>query len=103
VDESPVISSVVSPQGRSVKLTAERWRYIQRHVEMCERQDTLLQAIRQPDFQEPDPHPGRERYWLRCRAPFPFRWMRVVVEFAGDADRFVIAFGQDNEPEGLPR
>jgi hypothetical protein len=82
-------------------LTEERWRYIQRHVEMRERQETLLEAIRHPDFQEPDPHPGRERYWLRCRAPFPFRWMRVVVEFVGDADRFVTAFGQDNDPEGL--
>lgn len=70
---------------------------------VSERQDTLLAAIRQPDLQEPDPHPGRERYWLRCRAPFPFRWMRVVVEFAGDADRFVTAFGQDNDPEGAPR
>lgn len=71
VGESPVIASVVSPQGRSVELTEERWRYIQRHVEMRERQDTLLEAIRQPDFQESDPRPGRERYWLRCRAPFP--------------------------------
>jgi uncharacterized protein YuzE len=26
----------------------------------------------------------------------PYRWMRVVLEFAGDADRFVTAFGQDN-------
>jgi len=103
VDESPVIASAVSPQSRSVELTEQRWRYIQRHVEMSGRQDTLLEAIRQPDLQEPDPHPGRERYWLRCRAPFPFRWMRVVVEFAGDADRFVTAFGQDNDPEGLPR
>jgi hypothetical protein len=79
------------------------WRYIQRHLEMSGRQDTLLEAIRQPNFQEPDPHPGRERYWLRCRELFPFRWMRVVVEFAGDTDRFVTAFGQDNDPEGLPR
>jgi hypothetical protein len=60
-----VIPSAVSPQGRSVELTEERWRYIQR--------------------------------------PFPFRWMRVVVEFAGDADRFVTAFGQANDPDGLPR
>lgn len=103
VDESPVTASAVSPQGRRVELTEERWRYIQRHVEMRERRDTLLEAIRHPDFQEPDPHPGRERYWLRCRAPFPFRWLRAVVEFAGDADRFVTAFGQDNDPEGLPR
>lgn len=82
---------------------AERWRHIQRHAEMRERQDTLLEAIARPDFQEPDPHPRRERYWPRCRAPFPFRWLRVVVEFAGDADDFVTAFGQDNDPEGLPR
>jgi hypothetical protein len=103
VTESPVIASAASPQGRNVELTEERWRYIQRHVEMAGRQDELLEAIRQPDLQEPDPRPGRERYWLRCRAPFPFRWMRVVVEFAGDADRFVTAFGQDNDPDGLPR
>lgn len=83
--------------------TAGTWRYIQRHVEMSGRQDELLEAIRQPDLQEPDPHPGRERYWLCCRAPFTFRWMRVVVEFAGDADRFVTAFGRDNDPDGLPR
>jgi hypothetical protein len=102
MDESSVLASAVSPQGRSVGLTEERWRYIQRHVEMRE-QDMLLETIRQPDFQEPDPYPGRERYWRRCRAPFSFRWMRVVVEFAGDADRFVTAFGQDNDPEGLPR
>jgi len=103
MDESPVVASVVSPQGRRVELTEERWRYIQRHVEMRERQDLLLEAIRHPDFQEPDPNPGRERYWLRCRAAFRFRWLRTVVEFAGDADRFVTAFGQDNDPEGLPR
>jgi hypothetical protein len=34
VDESPVIVSAVSPQGRGVELTEERWHYIQRHVEM---------------------------------------------------------------------
>jgi uncharacterized protein YuzE len=71
MDESPVIASAVSPQGRNVELTEARWRYIQRHVEMRERQDTLLETIRHPDFQEPDPHPGRERYWLRCRASSP--------------------------------
>jgi hypothetical protein len=52
VTESSVIASAVSPQGRNVELTEERWRYIQRHVEMRERQETLLEAIRRPDFQD---------------------------------------------------
>lgn len=103
MDENPVIASTVSPQGRGVELTATRWSYIQRHVEMRDHRDTLLEAIRRPDYQEPDPRAGRERYWLRCRAPFPFRWLRVVVEFKGDADRIITAFGQDNDPEGIPR
>jgi hypothetical protein len=29
--------------------------------------------------------------------------MRVVVQFEGDVDRVVTAFGQDNEPEGYAR
>lgn len=98
-----MIASAVSPLGRKVELTGDRWRYVQRHVEMRDNKDMLLEAIGQPDYQEPDPRAGRERYWLRCRAPFPFRWLRVVVEFAGDADRVVTAFGQDNDPEGLPK
>jgi hypothetical protein len=65
--------------------------------------ESLLDAIRRPDFQEPDPRPGRERYWLRMQPPFPFRWLRVVVQFEGDVDRVVTAFGQDNEPVGLPK
>jgi hypothetical protein len=97
-----VIASAVSPQGRHVELTEDRWRYIQRHVEMRDRQGMLLDAIRRPDYQEPDPRAGRERYWLRCSQPFPFRWLRVVVEFAADADRLVTAFGQDNDPDGMP-
>jgi hypothetical protein len=49
-----------------------------------------------------EPHPGRERYWLRAQPPFRFRWLRVVVQFEGDVDHVVTAFGQDNDPEGLP-
>jgi hypothetical protein len=58
VDESPVIASAVSPQGRNVELTEGRWRYIQRHVEMRERQDTLLEAICHPTFKSPTRTPG---------------------------------------------
>lgn len=104
MDDSPVIARTVSPQGRTVELTQSRWRYIQRHVEMRERMEMLLEAISNPDYQEPDPRPGRERYWRRATSEgFPFRWIRAVVEFAGEADRFVTAFGQDNNPERMKR
>jgi hypothetical protein len=103
MDDTAVIAQAVSPQGRTVALTERKWAYVQRHVEMRGELELLLEAIRRPDFQEPDPRPGRERYWLRMQPPFPFRWLRAVVQFEGDVDRVVTAFGQDNEPEGLPR
>jgi len=71
VTESPLIASAVSPQGRSVELTEERWRYIQRHVEMSGRQDELLEAIRQPDLQEPDPRPGASATGCAAARPSP--------------------------------
>ena len=102
VDDNTVIASVTSPQGRTVELTRAKWAYVQRHVEMRGELDLLLTAIRGPDFQEPDPRPGRERYWLRTQPPFPFAWLRAVVQFEGDVDRVVTAFGQDNDPDCLP-
>jgi hypothetical protein len=103
MDNSPVIARVASPQGRTIELTDAKWAYVQRHVEMRGEMDLLLSAIRSPDFQEPDPSPGRERYWLRVQSRFPFAWLRAVVQFEGNIDRVVTAFGQDNDPDGLPK
>jgi hypothetical protein len=103
MDDTHVIANAISPQGRTVELTERKWAYVQRHVEMRGELELLLAAIRQPDLQEPDPRPGRERYWLRARPPFPFHWLRAVVQFEGDVDRVVTAFGQDNGPTSLSR
>jgi len=65
--------------------------------------ELLMATIRSPDFQEPDPRPGRERYWLRTQPPFQFAWLRAVVQFEGATDRLITAFGQENEPDGLPK
>lgn len=102
VDETSVIATTASPQGRIIQITERKWSYIQRHVELRGRLELLLTAIRQPDYQEPDPRPGRERYWLRVKPPFPFRWLRAVVQFEGEVDCIVTAFGQDNDPDGFP-
>jgi hypothetical protein len=101
MDIDPVIGQAVSPQGRTVEVTQLRWAYICRHAEMADRLALVLDAIRQPDLQEPDSLAGRERYWLRADPPFPFRWLRVVVEFAGTTDRLITAFGQNNDPDAL--
>lgn len=61
VDDTPVIASAISPQGRTVELTERKWVYVQRHIEMRGELELLLAAIRRPDLQEPDPRPGRER------------------------------------------
>ncbi len=101
-EDAYVIADTLSPQGRKVEITKRKWAYVQHHVEMRGELELLLAAIRRPDLQEPDPHPGRERFWLRTQPPFRFRWLRVVVQFEGDVDHVVTAFGQDNDPEGLP-
>jgi hypothetical protein len=101
MDDTIVIASAISPQKRTVELTERKWAYVQHHTEMQGELELLLAAIRRPNLQEPDPRPGRERYWLRTQPPFRFRWLRAVVQFEGDVDRVVTAFGQDNDPEDL--
>jgi hypothetical protein len=62
--------------------------------------DLDLRAVETPERVDPDARTGRERFWLRPAPPFPFRWLRVAVEFAGETDRVVTAFGQDSPPTG---
>jgi hypothetical protein len=56
-----------------------------------------MATVADPEHREPDPRPGRERYFRRGG---PERWIRVVVEFAGQRDRIVTAFPQSNDPTG---
>lgn len=94
------VATPTSPQGRTVEIPALVWAHVRRHHAMHDALDLVCLAIAKPDLQEPDPHPGRERYWLRAPSRFPFRWVRAVVQFAGDTDTLVTAFGQDNDPAG---
>jgi hypothetical protein len=55
----------------------------------------VLDTIAAPDHREPDPRPGRERYFRRHAKR---GWIRVVTEFGGTADRVVTAFLQENPP-----
>jgi hypothetical protein len=78
-------------------MTAKTWGHIVGDKEdMADHEEAVLRIIDSPDFREDDPRPGRERFFRRGVGPE--RWMRVVVEFAGEKDRVVTAFGQTNDP-----
>lgn len=56
-----------------------------------------VETIESPEHREPDQAAGRERCFRRGG---PQRWIRAVVEFAGEADWLVTAFPQTNDPPG---
>jgi hypothetical protein len=63
---------------------------------MLDHLDAILAAISQPDFQEPDPEPGRERFYQQDLDQR--RWLRVVVDFNQDPAWVVTAFIQPFDP-----
>jgi hypothetical protein len=62
VGPEAVIARAVTPQGRTVEITAPVWSYVQKHHGMEGALDLVCLAISRPDVQAQDPRPGRERY-----------------------------------------
>ena len=88
----------VDPDGRRVALTAWTWRHIQSmRPELLNQLDAIVSTISQPDVREPDPRPGRERFYRR-HVTDRIRWMRVVVDFNTDPAVIVTAFIQRKTP-----
>jgi hypothetical protein len=72
------------------------WNHVlDQHLEMSDHLPETMAAIETPEHREPDPRPERERFFRRGG---PLRWIRVVAQFAGDADRVVTAFPQSDDP-----
>jgi hypothetical protein len=99
----PVGDSVIAwtkrRDGWPVVLMASAWAHIVGDKEeMADHLQGVLLTVREPDYWEDDPRPGRQRFFKRGVGPD--RWMRVVVELRTDsqADRVVTAFGQSNDP-----
>jgi len=91
-----VILLVRSSGGRYVELDWDAWTHArERHPEIHGALSNVVKTIEQPMHREPDKMPGRERLYRRTPAR---AWMRVVLEFSGDFDRFVTAFLQDGDP-----
>src|SRR4051812_24999330 len=88
---------VSGPDGRPVELTWHAWDHVRkRHPEVVDFLLDVVLTIEHPAYREPDDRPGRERLFRRDG---PEGWIRVVLEFSGDFDRFVTAFSQAANPE----
>jgi hypothetical protein len=91
-----VIAETRNPEGYLVQLDQAAWDHVlEQHVEMRDYLAETMAAITAPDNREPDVRAGRERYFRRGG---PLRWIRVVTELSGSADRVVTAFPQSNDP-----
>jgi YD repeat-containing protein len=94
-----ILATVTDPDGRAVVLTSDAWGHIvAQHRELANAQPSVMVAVQEPDHREPDPRPGRERYWLRGAGPS--RWLRVIVDFSSTPAEVVTAFGDRNDPAG---
>ncbi len=80
----------------------DRWFHAcARHPEIDELLLDVVLTVENPTYREPDPMPGRERLFRQADSG---AWIRVVLEFDGDFDRFVTAFLQGADPtRGWPR
>jgi hypothetical protein len=91
------IAEIASADGRIVLLFDRTWRHIlSGHEEMEHHLEALARTLEEPEFRQPDPRVGRERFFRRGG---PENWLRVVIEVAGPVDRVVTAFPQTNAPE----
>jgi hypothetical protein len=91
-----VILLVRSAEARYVELDWDAWAHArERHPEIYGSLSDVVMTIERPMHREPDRIPGRERLYHRVPA---HQWMRVVLEFSGDFDRFVTAFLQFSDP-----
>lgn len=95
------VAQAHTPEGRLVVLDEIQWGYILfGHEEMADHLEAIEETIAHPDYREPDSEvAGRERFFRRNVGPD--RWLRVVVEFSGDYDWVVTAYGQENDPPGM--
>jgi hypothetical protein len=98
VTEADLPRLTVDPDGRRVVFTARTWRHIQAvRPELLNHVDAIITTISKPDVREPDPQPGRERFY-RQHVTDRIRWIRVVVDFNTDPAVIVTAFIQRKNP-----
>lgn len=90
------IQSTLAPAGQEVILTAASWRHIvNRHPEMAQYRDAVIEVISNPDAVLEDPRPGRQRFYREGLGPS--RLLRVIVDFNQRPALIVTAHGYRKE------
>jgi hypothetical protein len=90
--------AVTDPDGRVVEFTEWSWEHILvERPQLLEDVDAILAALKSPDLREPDPIPGRERFYVK-QVTDKVRWLRVVVDFEQEPALVVTAFVQRKDP-----
>jgi hypothetical protein len=91
------IGEAIDPHGRHVQLDEDAVRHIVgEHPEMRAHIAEILGVITNPDAIQPDPWPGRERYYRRSGGPST--WLFAVVDFETESPRIVTAYGRRKGP-----
>lgn len=98
---SPVLATATDPDGREVVLDEEGWDHVlEDHGEMSAHRGAVMATVARPDDRQPDPRPGRERFYRRGFGPT--RWLVAVVDFNKTPAHIVTAYGLSEAPPGWP-
>jgi hypothetical protein len=94
-----ILAEILTPDGRRVELTAERWRHIiacDRHPELADLQDDVLRAVTQPTRTRSGREP--DETWFYLHGVGPSQWLKVVVVFKAERGYIVTAFPRRRLP-----
>jgi hypothetical protein len=95
---SGIDRATADPDGREVVFDAGSHLHLAlARPQLLDHIDLILATVEHPDYREPDPRAGRERFYRRHLLD-PRRWLRVVVDFNELPGWVVTAVVQDKDP-----
>jgi hypothetical protein len=93
------LAEIRDPEGRNVVLLAQIWeeKITRDHPELRDHLEQVLGTVFAADHIEPDPRPGRRRYYRQSVGPS--RWLLVVVSFEQEPGRIITALALRKDPK----
>lgn len=96
--------TTIDPDGRSVVFDGSGHLHLVRRKRdaLLGQVEAILATVASPDFREPDPIPGRERFYRRDFGEVG-RWLIVIVDFTDQPGWIVTVFVSNHDPRGRQR